>query len=521
MRVRVTSTSISKDLEESPYYPSLLSISNAFDRYRISNGAYEIPGEELEQLDTPYIAFVYMPAIGKDFIVVTKMTGETVSYLYQNRATQTISKKEFLKRYRRIVLIAEPDQNSGEVGFKEKRAQELKIKQKAITKIGGILSLIFIAIAINLAQISYWTSYLLIILIKLAGVAATISILAYEIDKNNLFVGNICRAGKQINCTAVLGSKGSKIFGISWAEIGVFYFASTGLWLLVPTIAFLQKIVWIEIANALAVPYIVYSIYYQWRIVKQWCLLCLTVQLLLFFEFLWNLENFLNLAHLFPVSLSHNFSTNYPSIIFCILAPVVVWYNIKIILTKSKDANLFAAAYRRLQNNPDIFKSLLQQQAKAPDGWENLGINVGNINAKNTIIKICNPYCRPCAAMHSTLEEIIQSNKNIRLKIIFITENSLKDKGAIVVKHLLAIETIKDPMKTQQALDDWYLAEQKDYEVFAAKYPFEEDLENQSGKIEAMANWCKEAEIPHTPTIFVNGYRLPENYEIKELKNIL
>ena len=36
-----------------------------------------------------------------------------------------------------------------------------------------------------------------------------------------------------------------------------------------------------------------------------------------------------------------------------------------------------------------------------------------------------------------------------------------------------------------------------------------------------MKNWCDEAEITGTPTIFINGKRLPDNYRIDELKNIL
>jgi hypothetical protein len=36
-----------------------------------------------------------------------------------------------------------------------------------------------------------------------------------------------------------------------------------------------------------------------------------------------------------------------------------------------------------------------------------------------------------------------------------------------------------------------------------------------------MKEWCEEAEISFTPTIFINGRRLPEKYRIEELKYIL
>lgn len=47
------------------------------------------------------------------------------------------------------------------------------------------------------------------------------------------------------------------------------------------------------------------------------------------------------------------------------------------------------------------------------------------------------------------------------------------------------------------------------------------EVEKQKETLEAMATWCKEAGITYTPTIFINGKRLPETYSIDELKNIL
>ena len=47
------------------------------------------------------------------------------------------------------------------------------------------------------------------------------------------------------------------------------------------------------------------------------------------------------------------------------------------------------------------------------------------------------------------------------------------------------------------------------------------EVKQQENQIEKMKEWCKEAEITYTPTIFLNGKRLPENYKVEELKYIL
>lgn len=48
-----------------------------------------------------------------------------------------------------------------------------------------------------------------------------------------------------------------------------------------------------------------------------------------------------------------------------------------------------------------------------------------------------------------------------------------------------------------------------------------EELKKQEEEIDKMRAWCDEAEITFTPTIYVNGYRLPEKYKVEELKYIL
>ena len=129
-------------------------------------------------------------------------------------------------------------------------------------------------------------------------------------------------------------------------------------------------------------------------------------------------------------------------------------------------------------------------------------------------------FCGPCAKAHPVLEEIVQHNKDVNVKVIFTATNAESDSTGKPVKHLLAIAANQNAQLTEQALDDWYMADKKDYELFAAKYPMNGELKLQEDKIDLMKKWCDEAEITATPTIFINGKRLPETYNINELKNI-
>jgi len=514
---KVTDSSLGRDLESNPYYPTLLSLSDTFQRYKIRNSAFSVNRDEFDQLEAPFVAFVAMPGVGNDFVLVTEVGGSTVSYIHNTNRPAVIAKDKFLDQYQNLIWVAEPDETSGEQEYEKKASRERKVEFKQRIWFAALLALVGMLVVSNLPGTMIF-SFTSIALLVLLGVTITVMLLIYEIDNSNSFVNKLCKTGLRTSCDAVINSKAAKIAGVSWSEIGFFYFSASFLVLITPTFSFADKAACIAIANLIALPYIPFSLSYQWRVVKQWCPLCLSVQLLLFAESIWSYKYY---WAGFSISRLDLHSISAIAVIASILVPAIFWFGIKAVVSKAKDADLNLAAFERLQYNPDIFSGLLSQQRRASDTWMQLGIDLGNPHAKNTIIKVCNPYCGPCASIHPRLEKIIRENSNIRLKVIFTSKNKDSDRGAIVVRHLLAIASKGDTGRTLQALDDWYNSENKDYESFSKKYPLNGELALQDEKIEAMSNWCSESEIMYTPTIFVNGYLLPENYNIDELKSIL
>ena len=86
---------------------------------------------------------------------------------------------------------------------------------------------------------------------------------------------------------------------------------------------------------------------------------------------------------------------------------------------------------------------------------------------------------------------------------------------------MLAIAAMGNATQTKQALDDWYMANEKNYEAFAIKYPIDETIATQTIAIDKMDEWCTKTEIQFTPTIFINGYQMPEVYSVNDLKYLL
>lgn len=121
------------------------------------------------------------------------------------------------------------------------------------------------------------------------------------------------------------------------------------------------------------------------------------------------------------------------------------------------------------------------------------------------------------------MDKLLEEVDDIAVQIIFNTPLNTKDKRYAPTKHLLAIsKSSGNEQVLHNALDDWYKAPIKEYDVFAKKHAtiF---LENKvyDKEIKAMYDWCNDNKISATPTIFIDGFKLPKNYSIDELAYIL
>ena len=300
--------------------------------------------------------------------------------------------------------------------------------------------------------------------------------------------------------------------------MGFFYFASTFISLLFAGFtSSLYLLSVVVLLNVLTLPYTVFSLYYQWRVAKQWCILCLCVQALLLFEFITSLTTGL---------LASSF-TSFPAIssllplLSSFLFVAFAWFLLKPLLLKAEEGKRSKRELARLKASPQIWEALLAKGKKIEAPADGLGIALGNPDAANTLIKVCNPYCGPCAKAHPEIEKLLEENDNLKVQIIFTVTADENDFKASPVKHLLAIAEKGNETLTKGALDDWYLADKKDYETFANKYPMNGELKKQDAKIEAMKVWCDETQIAFTPTIFVNGHQLPDVYNIADLQHFL
>src|SRR5690606_11125447 len=79
----------------------------------------------------------------------------------------------------------------------------------------------------------------------------------------------------------------------------------------------------------------------------------------------------------------------------------------------------------RLKYNYDFFVAALSKQKSVNQTTDGLGIMLGNPGPKYKIIKVCNPYCGPCAKAHPIIGMLLTKSEG-SIQIIFTASN---DKG--------------------------------------------------------------------------------------------
>jgi hypothetical protein len=205
------------------------------------------------------------------------------------------------------------------------------------------------------------------------------------------------------------------------------------------------------------------------------------------------------------------------------LLPLLIWQCIKPIITKNVQLTRSHKKMMAIKYNSIVFNSLLQQQNPIQNnGLQDVGIIINQPNAINTLVKVCNPFCGPCATAHNQLEKLLQLNNTCNLQILFTATTNPEDERRKPVLHFLAIQQYHSKVVLLQSLDYWYNMPTKNYEQFAIKYPLSNtQLQEQEPKIAAMEQWCRQSNIQFTPTLYINGYQLPKEYNLKDVQYIL
>lgn len=258
---------------------SLFGLKKVLKEYNIESEAYQITDKSsLIEIPTPYLAQTSKGVVVVDAIDHTDTSIET--------CTETLKRptQEFINDCTGIVMGVYPNENSSEPDY----------RSHCITEVGNWLKRPVLTIALIIlllyAAITNGTWHtgggIFLTIVYSLGLYISYLLVLKQLNIHSHIAERVCGIIEQQGCSTVLKTDGSSFFGIvHWCEVGVAYFGVSLL------ILFLKPdwIGLLSIINICCLPFTAWSVWYQHYRAKAWCTLCLSVQALLWIQFIGDL----------------------------------------------------------------------------------------------------------------------------------------------------------------------------------------------------------------------------------------
>ena len=247
-------------IETHPNFPSLLAFHDALNFFNVPNVAVRIPDKDLSQLPVHFVAQVNGPA-GSELALVEKKENELEVTFAENKKFM-LSTQDFKIAWTGIVLVAESDEHT-------MKRQYRKDTGYIIFSLISVFTLLLVSVPAAIFSALIFT-----------GIFFAKEALSQELSIDTNFSSKFCNISAQSDCTSVIQSDDFKLFGtIGLSDFSILYFAGQ----LIAFSAFLLRgseadfFLFSLVVAVIIVPITLASIYYQWRVAKKWCVVCLAI----------------------------------------------------------------------------------------------------------------------------------------------------------------------------------------------------------------------------------------------------
>ncbi len=500
--IKIDKNEISLQLLSHPHYPSLSSITDLFNHFDVENLALKVENdlETFLQLPGTFLGQINNNKV-EDLLLVTKVNNG-VKLVFSEKKSEFKSINEFLDLWTGIVVII------------EKSDKKIKGKSDFTNYVKkGIIITSFICLGYVLIKSQPSLFQIIHFLLSVVGIYISYLIVQHELGFHSKILDKFCSSqNKKTNCDAVLSSNGATLFGLfKLSDVGLVYFGSfVTVWLML-ALNESHDFAIIYLLSTLVIPFTFFSVYYQWKVVRSWCPLCLSVVSILWLQFGVLFLNNSFLHQLFTYNNSYLLYTT------SLLTVLTLWIIVFPLLKKKQAFEKLEIAHIKFKRNINLFKAALNlNEPLDVTIHETSELVFGNKNSKFNLVVVTNPMCGYCKESHKLVEKIL-GNKDLDLKIIIrfnVSPESIESVGTkIALKILELYHTLKEE-QCLQALSDIY--GDLDSETWIKKW----GITNNNDFLETLTHekeWCNKNKINFTPAILVNGRQYPKEYSRMDL----
>lgn len=485
--------------QEHPHKYNMYGLKKMLDVYGVKTLGVYIGNKELSVLNYPCVLHV-----SGDFVVGLDYGNETITYLQHGRKT-TVGHDVFKRMWTGHTLVVEETTEASEPNYREHR-------RKAWVSMGKTYCIpVLLLVAAGIGMADNWGAIGIPDLIRMALSAAGIMVCALLMEKQlfgeSRYGDRVCSLFHHADCNSILDGPMAKVFGISWSEIGLGYFIVNLLLLsLYPASSGMVAVI-----NWVAMLYGVWSICYQWRVARSWCVLCVIVQVIIW------MMGVVAIISGFLSSFAFDIAGGLLSCIVFAVGMMAVHQYASAHATEQKRVRT-VQQYHALKANGMVAKVLIEEGEYHEITSDDSSIIFGNPEAKMCVTILSNPHCNPCARMHRQVEELLdRSGDDLCVQYVFSSFNdSLEDSS----RYLISCYMNHDKEQALRKFSLWYARDKFDYKRVVKENEAQLHPEAVEKEMEKHRKWRKKTSLTATPTVLVNGYKLPREYELVDLAMI-
>lgn len=484
-------------IEELDIKSSLSSISKIVSLYKIDNKAVQVEDklDFVKNYDSPFFAKLL-----EGNVFVTKSGVEKVRF-YDGKKVQEQRVERFINDWTGIALLVEKRVESEEPNYLRNL---LETWIDVFINVIYLFSFAFLFVAFFFILIHKDADLLLSCLINIVGVFVCLLLLSKQLNLNSSIAKRVCTAfANQDGCDRVLNMSAAKFLGrFSWSEIGLGFFIVNLL--LFPFQALYTSVLLI---NFFALPFTFWSIGYQKYVAKQWCVLCLIVQFVLWI-FCFSNIHYLDIC---------NCTWRNIALVVFVYVNVILSINVFVsFLSKYRKNKYLYTQLKQQSLDVDVFKFFLYKQPFYSTDKKVSSLCFGNKSSGNVITIVTNPFCTHCAELHREIVEYgFLYNPSYCVQYLF---NSYSDDKRIIDRLLISLFFSMGENEVASVYDEWFSTGIHDPAKFVQRYSIgnerlpEVEIESQNHW-----KWFDTNGIIKTPIVLMNGYKLPQTYQLRDL----
>ena len=386
---------------EHPHRYNMYGLKKMLDVYGVRTVGVRIESKDFSKLNYPCILHTH-----GDFAIGVDCTDKKITYILHNRKAEA-TLAEFEQTWTGNALVVEETTEAVEPDFERHRREEWL----SMAKTCCIPSLLIIAAIIGFARnVGIMNLYHIAnIFMSSVGVIVCALLMQKQLYGESHYGDKVCSLFHHVDCNSILDGPKAKVFGISWSEVGMGFFVANILLLsLYP-----KAVGVISVINWMAMLYGFWSIYYQWRIAKNWCVLCVIVQTIV-----WVTGSVAIIS-----CLNEPFGLNLVACIYACMAYAMSIMSVHLhaaLHAAERERIQAVQQYKAIKANGSVAKTLIEQGKYYETSIHDSSIVFGNPEAKLRVTILSNPHCNPCARMHKRVEKLLHvSGGDVSVQYIF------------------------------------------------------------------------------------------------------